>query len=120
MEHQTQENQSPATPTGIADDQNIAVIMWIATLFLGFIPSLIVYLLYTDKPFIRQHSIAGLNFSITSILVLIIVYVMSLFLIGFLFFPFLFIWVLYVCIKGAIVASRQQTFNPPLTFKFLK
>jgi hypothetical protein len=102
------------------EDANMAVLMWIGTIFLGFIPPLIGYFAFTGKPLIRAHSLAGLNFSITICLLYFVAYLLSFFVIGFFLFPFLFIWTLYVCVKGAISAQKKEPYSPAMTPELLK
>ena len=48
------------------DSKNLAVLIWVGTIFLGFIPGLLGYLFKNDDAFISAHSKEALNWSITA------------------------------------------------------
>ncbi|HUL81601.1 MAG TPA: DUF4870 domain-containing protein, partial [Gammaproteobacteria bacterium] len=50
-----------------AESRNIAVLVWVGTIFFGFIPSLIVYLIKKDDAYVLDQSKEALNWSITVI-----------------------------------------------------
>lgn len=124
-ENQTEASEklktAPAHQTDeMTEEANIAMLVWIGTIFLGFIPSLIVYLIYGKKTFVRHHAVAALNFSIVATCVYIIAWILSFVVIGFFVMIALFVWALIVCIKGAIAARNQEQYTPPLVPSILK
>ena len=102
------------------DSRNIAVLVWIGTFFFGFIPSLIVYLIKTDDPFVRDHAKEALNWSITAIIGFFIGFVLMLILIGVLVFIAVGIGSLVFCILGAVAASSGKSYQVPFAIRLIK
>ena len=50
------------------DARNIAMLIWVGTIFLSFVPGLIVYLVRKDDDFIVDQAKEALNWSITFII----------------------------------------------------
>jgi hypothetical protein len=50
------------------DSKNLALLLWIGTIFFGFIPGLIMYLVKKDDPYILDQSKEALNWAITAII----------------------------------------------------
>ena len=48
------------------ESKNLATLLWVGTLFLGFIPGLVVYLVKKDDPYIQDQAKEALNWSITA------------------------------------------------------
>ncbi len=104
-----------------SDDTTIAALTHIGGIFFGFIPSLVVWLIYKDKsPFIADQSREALNFQITMaiggfICIILMVIIIGIFL----------IWVLWVvnivlCILAAIKASSGEQFRYPFALRLIK
>jgi uncharacterized Tic20 family protein len=110
----------------------LAVVAMIASAgFLGFLGSLVVYLVHKDRgPFVRAHSANSLNVQITMFIWLVVAAVLYVILgvitlgIGFfvllpLFFvPPVIAGILHVI--GAIKAYNGEFWDPPLTPRFVR
>mgnify|MGYP001034232077 CR=1 FL=1 len=68
--------------TASQESKNTALLIWIGTIFLGFIPSLIVYLVKKDDAYILDQSKEALNWSITALIIYVIGLITTILLIG--------------------------------------
>jgi uncharacterized protein len=118
------EAQSSAATGTIAaanqDSRNMALLVWILTIFFGFIPGLIFYLVKTDDPYLQDQSKEALNWSITTIIGYIIGGILMLVLIGVLVFVIVGICNVIFCIMGAAAASNGKPFRVPFAVRLLK
>ena len=48
------------------DSRNIAVLVWVGTIFLWFVPGLLAYLLKRDDAYVVDQGVEALNWSITA------------------------------------------------------
>ena len=101
------------------DSKNTAVLIWIGTLFLGFIPGLIVYLVKKDDAYILDQSKEALNWSITAAIGYVAAMILTFVLIGFLVFVALGLCHLVFCVMGAIRASNGKTFRVPFALRLI-
>ena len=101
------------------DSKNTAVLIWIGTLFLGFIPGLIVYLVKKDDAYILDQSKEALNWSITAAIGYVAGMILTFVLIGFLVFVALGLCHLVFCVMGAIGASNGKTFRVPFALRLI-
>jgi uncharacterized protein len=101
------------------ESRNTAVLIWIGTLFLGFIPGLIVYLVKKDDAYILDQSKEALNWSITAAIGYVAAMILTFVLIGFLVFVALGICHLVFCVLGAIGASNGKTFRVPFALRLI-
>lgn len=113
------EAQAPVT-TSEQEDKNIALITWILTLFFGFIPSLIIYLVKKDSAYIQDQAKEALNWSITAIFAYIIAFILTFILIGLLLIPVIGLCHLIFCIMGAIATSKGNKFRAPFAIRLIK
>ena len=75
------------------DSKNLALLLWIGTLFFGFIPGLVLYLVKKDDPYIVDQSKEALNWSITVFIGTLVGGILCIILIGFLvLFAITFSW----------------------------
>lgn len=102
------------------DSKNLALLMWICTIFFGFIPGLVFYLVKNDDNFIKSHSKEALNWSITAIIAYVIAVILSIVVIGAFLFPVIGLCHLIFCIMGAIKASDAKEFKVPMTIRLIK
>lgn len=102
------------------ESRNIAVLVWVGTIFFGFIPSLIVYLIKKDDAYVLDQSKEALNWSITVIIGWFIGIVTTFILIGFLVFIVVGICQLIFCIMGAIAASSGKPYRVPFALRLIK
>ena len=117
------------TPISPAAERNLgaishvvpAVAMVLSAGTLGFIGSLVIYLLYKDRgPFVRQHAANSLNVQIMTGIILLISLPLMLVLVGFVTFPLALVWAGVLHVIGAIRASKGEWWNPPLTPRFVR
>ena len=110
-----------AEPAAIPQDsKNIALLTWIGTIFLGFIPGLLFYLLKSDNDFVKDHSKEALNWSITTIFGYIVSFILAIVAIGALLVPIIMICNLVFCILGAVAASKGETYRCPFAVRLIK
>jgi uncharacterized Tic20 family protein len=120
---------APATP--ISPDQERTwgmlahaaplVAMVLSAGLLGFVGSLVIYLLYKDRgPFVRAHAANSLNVQIITGIVLLISFPLMLVLVGFLTFGAALVFAFVMHIIGVVKASRGEWWNPPFTPTFVR
>jgi uncharacterized protein len=88
---------------------------------LGFVGSLIIYIVYKDKgPFVRAHAANSLNVQIITAIVLLISIPLMLLIIGFFTFGAAIIVAFVLHIIGAMKANQGEWWDPPLTPRFVR
>lgn len=102
------------------DSRNMALLVWIGTIFFGFIPGLILYLVKKDDAYVQEQSKEALNWSITALIGFVAGFILTFILIGVLVNLALFICNLVFCIMGAIAASKGQAFRVPFALRLIK
>ncbi|MCC6202416.1 MAG: DUF4870 domain-containing protein [Gammaproteobacteria bacterium] len=113
-------NDDVATTVVSQDSKNIALLTWIGTIFFGFIPGLVFYLIKKDDPYIQDQAKEALNWSITAILGYCAGLILSLILIGVLVIVAVGICHLVFCIMGAVKASEGKPFRVPYALRLIK
>jgi len=109
-----------ATTEVTQDQKNMGLLIWILTLFFGFIPGLIFFLTKKDDAYICDQAKEALNWSITFILGYVAGMILMLVLIGFLVVIAVGIAHLVFCIMGAIAASSGKPFRVPFALRLIK
>ena len=102
------------------DAKNIALLSWIGTLFFGFIPGLILYLIKKDDEYVQDQSKESLNWSITAIIAYMVAFMLSLIVIGIFLIPVIGICHIVFCIMGAISTSKGNKFRVPYAIRLIK
>lgn len=102
------------------DSKNMALLSWIGTLFFGFIPGLILYLIKTDDGYVQDQSKESLNWSITVIIAYVIAAILSIVVIGVFLMPIIGICHFIFCIMGAIATSKGNCFRVPYAIRLIK
>lgn len=102
------------------DAKNLALLTWVGTIFFGFIPGLIMYLVKKDEPFICSHAKEALNWSITVTIAYFACLVLTVIVIGALLLPVVGICHLVFCILGAIKASNGENYLCPFAIRLIK
>jgi len=88
---------------------------------LGFVGSLVIYLMYKDRgPFVRASAANSLNVQIITGIVLLISIPLMFVLIGFVTFGAALVFAFVVHIIAASRANAGEWYNPPLTPSFVK
>jgi uncharacterized Tic20 family protein len=112
--------QIETTGAPTQDSKNIAILTWIGTLFFGFIPSLIVYLIKKDDAYVQTQAKEALNWSITAVIGYAISFILTFVLIGILGFFALGLCHLVFCIMGAVACSNGKDFVLPFAIRLIK
>jgi len=102
------------------DSKNIALLTWIGTLFFGFIPGLVIYLIKKDDVYIQSQAKEALNWSITTFIAYIIAGILSFIIIGIFLIPIIGICHLVFCIMGAVSTSNGKAFRVPFAIRLIK
>lgn len=93
-----------------------AVLLPLSAGTLGFVGSLVVYLVYKDRgPFVRQHAANSLNVQIITGILLIASTVLMIVLVGFITYPLVIVVATIIHIMGAVKANNGEWWTPPLT-----
>ena len=124
---------SPPPPTQASispgEERNWSVISHVVALaamifsagLLGFVGSLVVYLLYKDRgPFVRQNAANSLNIQITEFIVILISIPLMFVLVGFISFGIAFVVAAVLHIICAVKANNGEWYTPPLTPRFVR
>jgi uncharacterized Tic20 family protein len=116
-----QATSSQPVATAVAQDsKNLALLIWLGTLFFGFIPSLILYLVKKDDAYVLDQSKEALNWSITAIIGYVAGVILMVVLIGALVMAVVGICHLVFCIMGVIGASSGKNFRVPFALRLIK
>ncbi len=102
------------------ESKNMALLIWIGTLFFGFIPGLIFYLIKKDDAYILDQAKEALNWSITAAIGYVASMVLMVILIGGLLLAVVGIVHLVFCIMGAVAVSNGKTFRVPFAIRLIK
>ena len=87
---------------------------------LGFVASLILYLIYKDRgPFVRENAANSLNIQITTGIVLLVSIPLMFVLIGFLTFVIALVVAFVLHLIGALKANRGEWWRPPMTLRLV-
>ncbi len=117
------------TPISPAAERNLgaishavpAVAMVVSAGFLGFVGSLVIYLMYKDRgPFVRQHAANSLNIQIVTGIILLVSIPLMLVLVGFVTFGLALVWAFVLHVIGAVKASNGEWWDPPLVPRWVR
>jgi uncharacterized Tic20 family protein len=87
---------------------------------LGFVASLVLYLIYKDRgPFVRENAANSLNIQITTGIVLLVSIPLMLVLIGFVTFGLALVVAFVLHLIGALKANRGEWWRPPMTLRLV-
>jgi len=125
MEQDTNNNtittpaDTAATPPS-QDSKNLALLCWLGSTLLAFIPGLAFYLAKKDDAYLQDQAKEALNWGITFTLMLIIGNVLAIILVGFL--VILVAWLIHIvfCIMGAVAVSDGKPFRVPFALRLIK
>ena len=129
---QTQPQQgAPYTPQPLSptEERNLgliahlvpAVLLPLSAGTLGFLGSLVIYLMYKDRgPFVRQHAANSLNVQIVTAILLLASTVLMIVFIGFLTYGLVIVVATVIHVIGAVKANNGEWWTPPLTPQLVK
>jgi len=107
--------QPGLAPVSPSDARMWSMLTHIGGIFFGFIPSLIVYLVYKDRdPFLRRHAVQALNFQIIMTIGLTISWMLTALFIGFLLVPAVWICMVVFSIIAAMAANKGEEYTYPM------
>lgn len=116
----------PMTPT---EERNLgmiahlvpAVLLPLSAGTLGFVGSLVIYLMHKDRgPFVRQHAANSLNVQIITAILLLASTVLMIVFIGFLTYGLVIVVATVIHVLGAVKANNGEWWTPPLTPQLVK
>lgn len=102
------------------DSKNTALLVWIGTIFFGFIPGLILFLVKKDDPYVLDQSKEALNWSITAAIGYFAGVILTFILIGIFVMMAVGLCHLIFSIMGAIAASKGKPFRAPFALRLIK
>jgi uncharacterized protein len=100
--------------------KNMAVMVWVGTIFLSFIPGLVVYLTQKDNAYVQEQAKEALNWSITVLFGYLASTVLALILIGIFGYFILVLLNLVFGIMGAVAVSSGKAFKVPFALRLIK
>lgn len=112
------DNEAPVAST--SDSKNMALLVWVLTIFAGFIPGLIFFLVKKDDPYVYDQAKEALNWAITAMIGYFVSWILIFAIIGILLFPAMVILNLVFCIMGAIACSNGKPFRCPFALRLIK
>lgn len=112
--------ENSQTETVNQESKNMALLIWIGTIFFGFIPGLVFYLVKKDDAYVLSQSKEALNWSITAAIGYVAGLILSVILVGILVLFAVGICHLVFCIMGAVACSSGKDFKVPYTLRLIK
>jgi uncharacterized Tic20 family protein len=106
--------------TTTQDSKNIALLVWIGTIFFSFVPGLIIYLIKNDDAYALDQAKEALNWSITALIGYFAATILMIVLIGVLVLWAVGLCNLIFCVMGAIATSKGETFRVPFALRLIK
>jgi uncharacterized Tic20 family protein len=98
-----------------------AVAMVVSAGTLGFIASLVIYLVFKDRgPFVRAHAANAVNVQLTALIGLVVSGLLMLVLIGFITYPLIVVAAVVIHVIAAMRANAGEWYDPPFTIRFVK
>ena len=96
------------------------VAMVVSAGLLGFVASLVLYLIYKDRgPFARENAANSLNIQITTGIVLLVSIPLMFVLIGFFTFAAALVAAFVLHLMGALKANRGEWWRPPMVLRLV-
>jgi uncharacterized protein len=111
-------NQGDITMETSQDSRNMAVLMYILSIFFWIIPSLIMFLVKKDDAFVYKSSVEVLNFGITLTLAYFVL--MFIPIIGWVLIPILALAALVLFIIGTLKVQKGEFYNFPVALRLIK
>lgn len=118
-------NSTPGTNTEASsatsqESKNLALLCWLGSTLLAFIPGLAFYLAKKDDAYVQDQAKEALNWGITFVLMLIVGNVLTIILVGFL--VIIAVWLCHIvfCVMGAVAVSDGKPFRVPFALRLIK
>ena len=110
--------------TGVSqDDKTMAMISHLSGIVAGFIGPLIIWLINkekTDKAWLNEQAVEGLNFQITIFIAYIVAGILTFILIGMLLIPVIMLANLILCIMAGMKANEGVSYRYPFALRLIK
>jgi hypothetical protein len=119
MENNQTSNTEVVT-TVSQDAKNLALLLWLGTIFFGFIPGLVMYLVKKDDAYVLDQSKEALNWSITALIGYVAGMILTVIVIGVLVIAAVGICHLVFCIMGIIAVTSGKPFRVPYALRLIK
>lgn len=100
------------------DSRNMAVLMFILSIFFWIVPALIMFLVKKDDAFVYKNAVELLNFGITLTLAYVILMVIP--IIGWLAIPVVAIAALVLLIMGTLQVQKGELYTFPFALRLIK
>ncbi|HRE16538.1 MAG TPA: DUF4870 domain-containing protein [Rhodocyclaceae bacterium] len=100
------------------DSRNMAVLMFILSIFFGFIPGLIFFLIKKDDAFVYRNAVELLNFEITVLIAWVVLTFIP--ILGWILLVVLWIGNIVLLIMGALKVKEGQDYTFPFALRLLK
>lgn len=102
------------------EQRSIAMLVHLGGIFFGFLPSLIVFLVKKDDPYLCEQAKEALNFQITMLIAMVVAWISMFLLIGFLLMPAVGITNLVLCIIAGIKTNNGENYRYPFALRLVK
>ena len=110
----------PAAPLTEAEDKQWASFAHLGGI-LSFLPALIIWLIFKDRgPKTNVEAKEALNFQITIAIALVISYVLTIVLIGFLLVPLVYVASIVFSILGFVKVNGGESYRYPFALRLIK
>jgi uncharacterized protein len=96
------------------------MLTWVLSIFFGFIPPLIFFIVKKEDEYVLDQAKEALNWSITVIIGYVVSFILMFILIGVFLLFALSIVNLVFCIMGAIATSSGKEFRVPFALRLIK
>ncbi|HSI21778.1 MAG TPA: DUF4870 domain-containing protein [Methylophilaceae bacterium] len=100
------------------DSRNMAVLMFILSIFFWIVPALIMFLVKKDDRFVYENSVELLNFGIT--LTIAYAVLMLIPIIGWILIPILALAALVLLIMGTLKVQKGELYTFPFALRLIK
>jgi uncharacterized Tic20 family protein len=129
MSEHPQYPQQPAQPMSQQEEKTWAtlthvisgVAMVVSAGTLGFVASLVIYLVYRDRgPFVRAHAANAVNVQLTALIGLIVSGILMVVLVGFITYPIVVVAAVVLHAIAAMRANAGEWYDPPFTIRFVR
>ncbi|MBF8270094.1 MAG: hypothetical protein HW386_1803 [Gammaproteobacteria bacterium] len=108
------------SPVVSQESKNLAVLMWIGTIILSFIPGLVFYLIKKDDAYLLDQGTEALNWSITALIGCFAGVILTFVGIGILINLAILLVNLVFCVMGAIAVSKGESYRVPFALRLIK
>ena len=99
--------------------KNKVTLMWILSVFFSFIPGLLLYRFKKSDPYIQAQSREALNWSVTTLVGILIATLLS-FVVGSFLIPLVGVVHFVFCLKGAVAAWLDEDYHVPIAWRWVK